>query len=69
MNMKKSVKYYGVCFGRNGLFSLLIVLANFGVFGEMPSIDDLAKSNRIARQPGLCRRWNPDGKILPGRQG
>ena len=39
--------------------SLLIVLANSRVFGEMPSIDDFAKSNRIARQPGFMQKMEP----------
>ena len=42
MNMKKSVKILWRLFlVGTACFLLLIVLANFGVFGEMPSIDDL----------------------------
>lgn len=42
MSMKKSVKIlWRLFFVGTICFLLMIVLANFGVFGEMPSIDDL----------------------------
>lgn len=40
--MKKAVRiFWGIFFGGFAAFILLIILANFGVFGKMPSLTDL----------------------------
>ncbi|HUR66470.1 MAG TPA: transglycosylase domain-containing protein [Chitinophagaceae bacterium] len=40
--MKKAVRiFWGIFFGGLGAFVLLVILANLGVFGKMPSLSDL----------------------------
>ncbi|MCR6719833.1 MAG: hypothetical protein NVV59_05940 [Chitinophagaceae bacterium] len=60
--MKKAIKIFWRIFLFGFLaFFLVIIMANFGVFGKMPSLKELENPAIQQASGSICHRWNPDG--------